>query len=126
MGFKKKHLQLITFIFIILIISVSISYVNLGKKQVEPVENTKIYQINDKPSILPDWNDGEYHDYDATNKVLNSFNQKYPDLVEITSLGKSVLGKDIMCVCLTNESISSNKYSCLIDGCIHGNEWETV
>ena len=78
----------------------------------------------DTPSILPDWKDGEYHNYYTTTKMLNGFNENYPDLVKVFSIGKSVLGKDIWCIRLTNEKNNTRKSSCLIDGCMHGNEWE--
>ena len=81
--------------------------------------------IPDQPSFLPDWNDGAYHNYYTTTKMLNSFNEKYPDLVKVFSIGKSVLGKDIWCIRLTNERNTTRKFSCLLDGCIHGNEWES-
>ena len=57
----------------------------------------------DTPSILPDWKDGEYHNYYTTTKMLNGFDKQYPDLVKVFSIGKSVLGKDIWCIRLTNE-----------------------
>ena len=78
----------------------------------------------DQPSILPDWKDGEYHDYYATSKTLYDLNEKYPDLVTVFSIGKSARGKDILCISITNENNSKEKYTCLIDGCIHGIEWE--
>jgi len=78
----------------------------------------------DQPSILPEWKDGEYHDYYETVDTLNEFQIKYPDLVNVFSIGKSVLGKDIWCVRITNENNIEDKLSCLIDGCIHGIEWE--
>jgi len=78
----------------------------------------------DHPSILPNWTDGEYHDYFGTTEMLNGFNEKYPDLVNVFSIGKSVLGKDIWCIRITNEKNNQAKLSCLIDGCIHGEEWE--
>ena len=78
----------------------------------------------DLSSVLPDWKDGQYHDYSGTTKILNGFNEKYPDLVKVFSIGKSVLGKDIWCIRLTNEKNNTKKPSCLIDGCIHGQEWE--
>ena len=78
----------------------------------------------DQPSILPDWKDGEYHEYYETTDMLSDFKVKYPDLVNLFSIGKSVLGKDIWCIRLTNENNTKSKASCLIDGCIHGNEWE--
>ena len=78
----------------------------------------------DQPSILPAWKDGEYHDYYGTMDLLNEFQINYPDLVNIFSIGESVLGKDIWCIRITNESNTKSKSSCLIDGCIHGCEWE--
>ena len=77
----------------------------------------------DQPSVLPDWKDGEYHDYSGTMEMLNEFNDKYPNLLYVFSIGKSVLGKNIWCIRLTNEKSIEIKSSCLIDGCIHGCEW---
>ena len=57
-------------------------------------------------------------------ELLNDFNGKYPDLVNVFSIGQSVLGKDIWCIRVTNEKNHTRKSSCLIDGCIHGSEWE--
>ena len=78
----------------------------------------------DQPSILPNWKDGNYHDYDATVEMLMGFNDKFANLVDVFSIGKSALGKNIWCIRLTNEKNNQIKLSCLIDGCIHGNEWE--
>jgi len=78
----------------------------------------------DHPSILPDWKDGDYHDYYETIDLLNEFQVNFPNLVNFFSIGESVLGKDIWCIRITNEKNTDDKYSCLIDGCIHGNEWE--
>jgi murein tripeptide amidase MpaA len=78
----------------------------------------------DQSSILPDWKDGDYHDYYGTMEMLNDFNEKYPDLVYVHSIGESVLGRDIWCIRITNEKNNEEKFSCLIDGCIHGCEWE--
>ncbi len=75
-------------------------------------------------SILPDWKDGEYHEYYKTTDLLNEFQIKYPDLVNLFSIGESVLGKNIWCIRITNEKNNQVKYNCLIDGCIHGCEWE--
>jgi hypothetical protein len=78
----------------------------------------------DQSSILPDWKDGEYHDYYETMDVLNELQVKYPTLVNLFSIGESVLGKNIWCIRITNKNHTDNKLSCLIDGCIHGCEWE--
>lgn len=80
----------------------------------------------DSPSILPDWIDGEYHNYEFTTKTLKYYENTYPDLVDVFSIGKSVLGRDIWCIRITNENNNSDKYSCVIDGCIHGSEWESA
>jgi hypothetical protein len=96
-------------------------------KEQKPDESTEtiIPEVQlDQPSVLLDWSDGEYHDYSGTMEMLNGFNDKYPDLVDVFSIGKSVLEKDIWCIRLTNEKNNEIKSSCLIDGCIHGSEWE--
>jgi len=91
----------------------------------ELVEEILISQIKtDHPSNLPDWNDGEYHDYYQMMDLLQEFQIDYPDLVNLFSIGESVLGKDIWCIRITNENNDELKSSCLIDGCIHGCEWE--
>ncbi|RLI59065.1 MAG: hypothetical protein DRO67_10135 [Candidatus Asgardarchaeum californiense] len=96
-----------------------------GKKigKIEDVITTEVH-LN-QPSVLPDWKDGKYHDYHGTIQMLNDFNDKYPKLVDVFSIGKSVLGKDILCIKITNEDNNESKLSGLIDGCIHGNEWES-
>ena len=81
-------------------------------------------ETSDMSSILPDWDDGEYHDYYQTTDLLNEFQTNYPNLVNVFSIGESVLGKDLWCIRITNEDNNQAKFSCLIDGCIHGCEWE--
>lgn len=91
-------------------------------------EKTSITNQNltlDKPLLLPDWKDGDYHDYYGTVTKLNELNEEYENLTYLFSIGKSVLGKDIWCIRITNEENKNVKSSCLIDGCIHGNEWES-
>jgi len=74
-------------------------------------------------SDLPDWEKEEYHNYEQTIEKINSLKEKYYDLLSFFPIGKSVLGKDILCVKI--KSKNKAKYSCLIDGCIHGSEWES-
>ena len=78
----------------------------------------------DHPSILPDWKEGNYHDSEKTQESLKYLNEKFPNLVNLFTIGKTVMEKDIWCIKITNEKNRTGKYSCLIDGCIHGNEWE--
>jgi len=91
----------------------------------EKTENLSVEKTQlDNSSILPNWNDGEYHDYQTTSQMLSDFNKEYPNLVYLFTIGKSVLGRDIWCIRVTNENSKSNKYTCLIDGAMHGYEWE--
>jgi len=108
----------------ILFIGLFIGCVEEDKKLDNKKENDTLEEKLDQPSILPNWIDGEYHDYYGTTKMLDDFNTRYPDLVDVFSIGKSVKKKDIWCIKITNENYNYDKYSCLIDGCIHGNEWE--
>jgi hypothetical protein len=121
----KKLSQLLAFFLCGILLTVLFTgCINEGQKSAISTE-TVLPEIQlDQPSVLPNWTDGEYHDYFGTVEMLNVFNEKYPDLVKEFSIGKSVLGKDIWCIRLTNEKNNTIKSSCLIDGCIHGNEWE--
>jgi len=120
----KKHKKMIAFLFFfILFIGIIAGCVEEEQKPDKKEIISPAVEL-DKPSILPDWKDGEYHDYYDTMELLNGFNEKYPELVYVYSIGESVLGKDIWCIRITNEKNNAVKSSCLIDGCIHGNEWE--
>jgi len=122
---KYRIISIVSFtIAIILLISMLFKPTLTEIKSVETCSQTTILTSLDEPSILPDWKDGEYHDYQGTTQMLNSFNSKFPGLVDIFSIGQSVKKRDIWCVKITNENNHKNKYSCVIDGCIHGSEWE--
>jgi len=120
---KKKisHLKVL-FLSSILLLLMFTGCIEEEQKSKKTEETPEIKM--DHPSILPDWKDGEYHDYYGTMEMLNGFNEKYPNLAYVYSIGKSVLGKDIWCIRITNENNDELKSSCLIDGCIHGCEWE--
>ena len=114
---------------VILLILILVSGIFAGcideekKSEIEDIVPPNLHL--DFPSILPDWKDGEYNDYYKTTDLIYDLNIDYPDLVNLFSIGKSVLDKDIWCIKITNENNNSNKFSCLIDGCIHGVEWES-
>jgi len=125
MRFKIK--VCLTVLFVILILLAVKFYVlspkevkNKDDKEKEPKEI-----LMDNPSVLPNWSNGKYHDYYGTTQMLEDLNNKYKNLVNVFSIGKSVQGKDIWCIKITNENNNSRKFSCLIDGCIHGYEWES-
>jgi hypothetical protein len=120
MNKKISHL-ITTFLFFILF---TVMFSGCFEKKQKTEEITIPVVKLDQPSILPDWKDGEYHDYYETTDKLSDFKVKYPNLVNVFSIGKSVLGKNIWCIRITNENITYQKSSCLIDGCIHGVEWE--
>jgi len=122
---NKKLYQTITLFTCFIVILVTLS----GCVEEQHKNNESKQLLNpeiklDQPPILPDWKDGEYHDYYITTQMLNDFNEEYPDLVNLFSIGKSVLGKELCCIRITNENNKEEKLSCLIDGCIHGHEWE--
>ena len=121
---KKKITQIIAFFlcYILIIVTFSGCFENQQKSEKKVLSTSKVK--SDHSSVLPDWKDGEYHDYYGTIDLLSEFNIKYPDLVNVFSIGESVQGKDIWCIRITNEKNNEEKFSCLIDGCMHGIEWE--
>jgi hypothetical protein len=119
----RKPFQII--VLMILVLSMLCPCGRSQRTQNENVDrNAPVEPLSDTPSILPDWSDGEYHDYIATLQLLTEFITRYPDLVSVFTIGTSVQGRNIWCLRITNEKNTTHKYSCLIDGCIHGNEWE--
>jgi len=124
MKLKNRYGEFAVFITVIIVIIVLISSTNFDTKTDKPLEKIKSEPDIDNPSMLPDWQDGEYHDYEATKQKIIDLDEKYPDLFNYFSIGKSVLEKDILCISITNESNNNRKFTCLIDGSIHGNEWE--
>jgi hypothetical protein len=122
---NKKLSQIIALFLCCILLAVTFSGCINEKQKSEESKETLLPEVKlDQPSVLPDWKDGEYHDYYETADMLSDFKVKYPDLVNVFSIGKSVLGKDIWCIRITNEKNNEIKSSCLIDGCIHGQEWE--
>jgi hypothetical protein len=112
----------LSFILILVLFTGCIENQNNDDASKKKIINVKIF---DEPSMLPDWEDGNYHGYLETMQLLDDLNSKFPHLVDIFSIGTSVLGKEIKCIRISNNRNGSEKYSCLIDGCIHGSEWES-
>jgi hypothetical protein len=77
----KKSSQIIAlFLFCILFTVIFSGCINEEQKSEESKEASQPATQLDQPSILPDWKDGEYHDYYGTMELLNDFNGKYPDV----------------------------------------------
>jgi carboxypeptidase T len=128
-GFMRKGLVMKGFTMMVFTIFLLASLVsalnnttNLQQTNYPNISSVDIQR--DQPLALPNWQDGDYHDYYATKEKLIEFNDDFPDLVSIFPIGTSVLNHDIWCIRITNEKNTSHKFSCLFDGCIHGNEWE--
>jgi hypothetical protein len=97
------------------------------EENLSTTSSTAIQQTpTDIPSILPPWQDGDYHDYHATTTFLKERENNYKKLCDVISIGNSIQGKKIWCIRLTNETRRNQQFSCIIDGCIHGCEWEAA
>jgi carboxypeptidase T len=64
----------------------------------------------------------EYRDYDEVNAYLARLAERYPDLVEVRSLGRSVEGRPIRAIEITN----GGSLGIAIDGGHHAREWISV
>ncbi len=67
-----------------------------------------------------DWN--HYHDYTEIADILFWLNETYLGVVDVFSIGKSYLGRDIYCVRLTNETCNQLKTKVLFVGYHHATE----
>ena len=65
-----------------------------------------------------------YYRYDELTSLLRSFEKEYPDLVEMSSIGKSHEGKDIWLLAVTNKKtgVAADKPAFWSDGNIHASE----
>ena len=99
---KKLSIAVTFFLCFILIVVTFSGCIEKEQKVKEAKELLKPEVKLDRSSILPDWKDGEYHDLYETADMLSDFKVQYPDLVNVFSIGKSVLGKDIWCIRITN------------------------
>ncbi len=124
----KNKLKICLIVIFVILILLTVKFYTLSQNEAKKKGNEDEVPVEiqlDYPSVLPNWKNGEYHDYYRTTKMLNDLNKNYPNLVDIFSIGQSVKNRDIWCIRITNEQNRTRKYSCLIDGCIHGNEWES-
>lgn len=68
------------------------------------------------------WN--RFYDFDETERIVQDLVTAYPDLLTLTSLGKSEYGRDMWLVTLNNPATGPDtaKPAMYIDGNVHGNE----
>ncbi|MDD5501846.1 MAG: M14 family metallopeptidase [Candidatus Thermoplasmatota archaeon] len=92
----------------------------------EPGLSEKSGESQDLPMVLPDWKDDVYHNYEETKSWMFETGEKYPQMVEVFSIGTSVQDRELWCMKITDENDTGEKMSCLIDGCTHGDEWEAT
>lgn len=64
----------------------------------------------------------DYRDYSKTVDLLKTWEKEANDFVEVGTYGKTTKGIDQYYVKITNKKKQGKKPSCVITGCIHGNE----
>lgn len=118
----KKQIVSLILTFVILFSAFFAGCVELNTD--DKTKELKEPELEGKSLVLPNWSDGDYHDYQKTCSFLKDLNRRFPNYVEVFSIGESVENRELNCICITNETNTKTKYSCIIDGCIHGCEWE--
>jgi murein tripeptide amidase MpaA len=73
---------------------------------------------------MPQYDFSHFYKYDEIRKFLEKVEKEYPDLVSISSIGKSYEGRDILLATLTNKKTGpdSEKPAYWIDANIHAGE----
>jgi hypothetical protein len=77
----------------------------------------------DVPSKVPlVWN--RYHTFDEISKAMQDLAAAYPDIAKVTSLGRSLQGREIWMLTINNPKTGKDidKPAMWIDGAIHANE----
>ncbi|GGD29753.1 M14 family metallopeptidase [Flavobacterium orientale] len=78
------------------------------------------------PKVRMSWD--RYHDYAQITKFCNDLAKAYPNLVSVSSIGKSFEGRDIWALTITDTKTGKEKEkpAFYIDGGIHANELQGV
>ncbi len=69
---------------------------------------------------------GPYHNYTEMTSKLTHLSTLYPEIIDVFSIGKTFHGRDIWCVRITNESITTAKTESYIVGEHHAREMISV
>ncbi|MHA2104705.1 MAG: M14 family zinc carboxypeptidase [Candidatus Hodarchaeales archaeon] len=69
---------------------------------------------------------GPYYNYLELTESLHQMNNTFPDIVDLSSIGKSCLGKELWMIKLTDESVQTNKHGFFIIAHHHARETITV
>ena len=74
------------------------------------------------PKVEIAWN--RYYDWKEIGDICTRLSKNHPDLIKLSSIGRSVQGKDIYILTVTNfkKDKPENKPAMYIDGNIHSNE----
>lgn len=77
------------------------------------------------PKVPITWN--RYYDNTALEELYRKLQKEHPDLVQLTSIGKSFEGRDIWVITVSDRTIGDpdRKPAMYIDGGIHANEIQT-
>ncbi|KAI5642067.1 zinc carboxypeptidase domain-containing protein [Phthorimaea operculella] len=89
-----------------------------------PVPNSLInkpWRVNKARTVM-DWND--YYQYDVIYKWMDDIERLYPATCTVSVIGKSVEGRPIKMLKITNSNASNS--GVWLDGCMHAREWITV
>ncbi len=63
-----------------------------------------------------------YHDHQRLSQELAQLAAAFPDLMTVESVGRSVQGRDIWLVTITNQGVPGDKTKVFFDGSMHGSE----
>lgn len=95
-------------------------YFKKSEPNKEPTQETPRHKEAVAPNVTE--KRPSYKDYNGIVEMMRSWERESPDFVEILSYGKTTKGIEQYYAKITNKKKSGNKPSCVITGCIHGNE----
>lgn len=83
-----------------------------------------ILTANEQERDLPDIQFDRYYNYEDLTRLLHAYQQEFPTLVQVDSLGHSYEGRDVWVVTVTNQETGPDreKPALWVDGNIHATE----
>lgn len=95
----------------------------IGMDNVETIVRKERYLQSISKTFSRSIKFNRYYRYNEILEYMDNLAKKYPELVTVSTIGKSFENRDIKTITISDTNINSTKNTILVDGGIHSREW---